>query len=207
MLTETVQRTGEPGSGLGKPPLQQRRLHARAPGAEVHPAPQAAGPHQSGSALGHGGRAGARRNPRRRGAADRRREDAAQPDGEGPRHRGSAGRSVRPGPARAAAARSHHLGHPGHHAAPGVRRARRKTVSHAGRVQGRRPPAAHHRKNRVARGPARGRIVAAGGRPPARWIARQRRHSAGGRGRTAALHPPFRHATRCRAKTWSRNWP
>ncbi len=42
------------------------------------------------------------------------------------------------------------------------------------------------------RGQARGRVIAAGGRPPARRIARQCRHPAGCGGRTAAFHSPFR---------------
>ena len=42
-------------------------------------------------------------------------------------------------------------------------------------------------------GPPHGRIDAHGGRPVERRIARQRHHSAAGRGRPAALHPPFRH--------------
>ena len=74
----------------------------------------------------------------------------------------------------------------------GLRGARRQTVPHAGGVQGRRAPAAHHRKSGFAGGPPRGRIVAAGGCAPAGRLARQRRHSAGGRGRAAAFHPPFR---------------
>ena len=78
----------------------------------------------------------------------------------------------------------------------GLRGARRQAVPHAGGVQGRRAPAAHHRKNRLAGGPPRGRILAAGGRAPAGRLARQRRHSAGGGGRPAALHPPFRPRTR-----------
>ena len=76
----------------------------------------------------------------------------------------------------------------------GLRGTRRQAVPHAGGVQGRRAPAAHHRESRVARGPPRRRIVAAGGRAPARRLARQRRDSAG-RGRwAAALDPPFRTA-------------
>ena len=56
----------------------------------------------------------------------------------------------------------------------------------------RRAPAADHRQDRLAGGPARGRIHPHGGRPADRRLARQRHHSAAGRGRAAALHPPFR---------------
>ena len=44
-----------------------------------------------------------------RGQAGGRGEDAAQPGRKRPRHRGGAGRSLRPGPAGAAAAGPHHL--------------------------------------------------------------------------------------------------
>ena len=60
------------------------------------------------------------------------------------------------------------------------------------RVQGQRPPAADHREDRLARRPARGRILADGGRAAAGRLARQRGDSAGGRGRPAALDPPLR---------------
>ena len=50
-------------------------------------------------------------------AAGGRRADAAERGREGPRHRGSAGRSLRTGTAGAAAGRSDHLRHPGDHAA------------------------------------------------------------------------------------------
>ena len=46
--------------------------------------------------------------------------------------RGGAGRSLRTGPAGAAAAGSHHLRHPGDHAAAGLRGAGRQAVPHAG---------------------------------------------------------------------------
>ena len=58
----------------------------------------------------------------------------------------------------------------------------------------RRPaPAAHHRQDRFAGGPPRGRIHAHGGRALERRLARQRHHSAAGRGRPAAVDPPFQH--------------
>ena len=41
-------------------------------------------------------------------------------------------------------------------------------------------------------GQARRRIFAHGGRAAARWLPRQRSYPAGGGGRAAALHPPFR---------------
>ena len=131
----------------------------------------------------------------------------SQPGGEGPRDRGDSGRGFRPRPARAAPAGPHHQRHSGHHAATGLRGARRQALPHAGGVQGRRAPAAHHRKDRFAGGPPRGRIVAPGGRPPAGRFARQRRHPAGGRGRAAAFHPPFRPPRPARARTWWPSWP
>ena len=183
-----------PRNRLGEPPVHQGRLHSGVPGAEVHAAPQAAGPHQPGSALLDGRRARARGNPRGGRQAGGGGEDAPLAGGEGPRHRRDPGRGLRPRPARAAAAGPHHQRHPGDHAAPGLRGARRQALPHAGGVQGRRAPAAHHRKDGFARGPPRGRILAPGGRPPAGRLARQRRHPAGGGGRPAAFHPPFRPA-------------
>ena len=49
-------------------------------------------------------------------SADRRGADAAQLARKAADHRRGSGRSLRPGPARAAAAGPHHLGHPGEHA-------------------------------------------------------------------------------------------
>ena len=192
-VLDTITETGrEPRNRLGQPPLHQGRVHSGIPGAEVHAPPQAAGPDQPGGPFVHGRRARAGGNSRGGRQAGGRGEDAAQPGGKGPRHRRDSGRSLRPRPAGAAAAGSHHQRHSGDHAAAGLRGARRQTVPHPGGVQGRRAPAAHHRKDGLASGPARGRILAAGGRAPARRLARQRGHSAGGRGRPAALHPPFR---------------
>ena len=92
-------------------------LHSGIPGAEVHAAPQAAGPDQPGSAFLHGRRTRARGDSRGRRQAGGRREDAAQPGGKGPRHRRDSGRGLRSGSARAAAAGSHHQRHSGDHAA------------------------------------------------------------------------------------------
>ena len=177
---------------MGESPLHQRGIDSGISGAEVHAPPETAGPDQPGGALLDVRRTRPHGSSHGRRQTGGRREDAAQPGGKRPGDRRDPGRGVRPRPARTAAARPHHQRHSGDHAAPGLRGTRRQTLPHAGGVQGRRPPAAHHRKNRFPRGTPRRRIVADGGRAPARWLARQRGDSAGGGGRPAALHPPFR---------------
>ena len=66
-----------------------------------------------------------------------------------------------------------------------------------------RSPAADHRPHRGADRPARGRIVAHGGRPPAGRLARQCDHSAAGSRWAGALDPPLRGLAAYRRKRCS----
>ena len=52
-------------------------------------------------------------------------------------------------------------------------------------------PAADHRQDRLPGRPPRGPVHSHGGRALERWIARERHHSAAGRRRSAAVHPPL----------------
>ncbi len=80
--------------------------------------------------------------------------------------RRSAARGLRPGAARAAAAGPRHLRHPGERPQAGVRGAQGNPGADQRALSRRRPPAAHHRQDRVAGGPPGGRIQPHGGCAP-----------------------------------------
>ena len=63
-------------------------------------------------------------------------------------------------------------------------------------VRRQRPRAAHRQPHRLAGGPARGRDLADGGRPPPRRLPRQRHHPAARHRRPGALDPPLRRSRR-----------
>ena len=125
-------------------------------------------------------------------SACRRRIDTDELAGTGAAGAGSAGRSFWPRPAGTAAGRSHGLRHPGQHLQAGLHRTQRNAGTDDHAVSRRRAPDEHHRPDCFRDRPPRGRIVADGGRPACRRLARQRDHSAAGGRWSLPLHPAIR---------------
>ena len=115
------------------------------------------------------------------------------------RNPGAARRGAGPGPARAAAQGPDDHRHPGQQPQAGLRRAVRRARALPGAVQGRAPPAAHHRPHRLRRRPPGRRVPALGRRPPRRRLADQRDHPALRARRAAALDPQVLARSRSRS--------
>ena len=90
------------------------------------------------------------------------------------------------------AERSHDIGHSGQYLQKHIRRAPRQAGADRRALQGRRPPDADHRQDRVLGRPADRRVLAHGGCASAGRIARQRHHSAPGAGRSDPVDSALR---------------
>ena len=89
----------------------------------------------------------------------------------------------------------------------GLHRAQRFAGADLGQFSRQSAPVADHRQDRLAGGPARGRIHSHGGRAFERRIARQRHHSSAGRRRAAAVDSPFQHRQADARRIWWTGWP
>ena len=133
----------------------------------------------------------------RPGAPCRRRADGAGPHAACERRAATADprdrrRHPRLRADRAAAPRRVGHGDHGQRLRQHLRRAWRQDRAGADQVRRRRPPPADHRQDRLDGRPARGRVVADGGRSASRRKPRQRDHPAAGARRAVADHPQVR---------------